>query len=68
MTTYPEIVAEYNQYDDNNPFEPIQLSCAVQDLNTVQSEHGKLTVIVRYWTQYKVGDSWIGSNGLLSSY
>ena len=51
MTTYPEIVAEYIQYDDNNPFEPIQLSCAVQDLNTVQAEHGKLTVIVHYWTQ-----------------
>lgn len=57
MTTYPDIVAEYIQYDDNNPFEPIQLSCAVQDLNTVQAEHGKLTAIVRYWTRYKVGDS-----------
>ena len=29
MTTYPEIVAEYIRYDDNNPFEPIQFSCAV---------------------------------------
>ena len=57
MTTYPEIVAEYIQYDDNNPFEPIQLSCTVQDLNTVQAEHQTLTAIVRYWTQYKVGDS-----------
>ena len=43
MTTYTEIAAEYIQYDDNNPFEPIQLSCAVQDLNTVQAEHRKLT-------------------------
>ena len=50
MTTYPEIVAEYIQYVDNKPFEPIQLSCAVQDLDTVQAEHGKLTAIVRYWT------------------
>ena len=48
MTTSPEIVAEYIQYDDINPFEPIQLSCAVQDLNTVQAEHGKLTAIVSY--------------------
>ena len=57
MTAYPEIVAEYIQYDDNNPFEPIQLSCAVQDLNTVQADRGKLTAIVRYWNQYKVSDS-----------
>ena len=47
MTTYSEIVAEYIQYDDNNPFKPNQLSCVVQDLNTVQAEHGKLTAIVR---------------------
>ena len=48
MTTYPEILAEYIQDYDNNPFEPIQLSCSVQDLNTLQAEHGKFTVIVRY--------------------
>ena len=41
--------------ESNN--EPIQLSCAVQDLNTVQAEHGNLTAIVHYWNQYKVGDS-----------
>ena len=57
MTTYPEIVAEYIQYNDDKPFEPIQLSCAVQDLDTVQAEHGKLTAIVRYWTRYKIGDT-----------
>ena len=57
MTTYPSIVAEYIQYNDDTPFEPIQLSCAVQDLDKVQSEHGNLTAIVRYWTRYKIGNT-----------
>ena len=54
MTTYPEIVAEYIQFDDSDPFQPLQLECAVSDLSAVEDNHGKLTAIVRYWTQYKV--------------
>ena len=56
MTTYPEIVAEYIQFDDSDPFQPLQLECAVSDLSAVEDNHGKLTAIVRYWTQYKHED------------
>jgi len=52
MTKHPHTVAEYIQYDDDEPFEPIKLSCAVDDLKTIEAEHGKLTAIVRYWTKY----------------
>jgi len=29
MTTYPKIVCSYEQFDDENPLEPLQLACAV---------------------------------------
>ena len=48
MTTYPHIVAEYIQYDDIKPFEPLQLHCAINDLEKMESLHGKLTAVVRY--------------------
>ena len=53
ITKHPEIVAEYLQYDDKKPFEPLQLLCAVKDLQATESEHGKLTAIVRYKLRYK---------------
>lgn len=52
MTTYPHIVAEYTQYDDSNPFDPIRLSVALQDLAGCDALKSKLTAIVRYWTPY----------------
>jgi hypothetical protein len=52
ITTYPQCVAEYIQYDDSNPFEPIKLSCAIEDLTAAEALHGKLTAIVRYNTRY----------------
>ena len=52
ITRHPYIVAEYIQYDDSNPFNPIQLQCAVNDLDKTTEEHGKLTAIVRYRTPY----------------
>lgn len=54
MTTYPELVAEYIQFDDQHPFEPLQLHCAVEDLASTESMHGKLTAIVRYWMRYEL--------------
>ena len=56
ITTYPECVAEYIQYDDADPFEPIKLSCAIEDLSAVEALHGKLTAIVRYHTRYVNAD------------
>jgi len=53
MSKFPHIVAEYIQYDDVKPFEPLQLHCAVNDLVKTESMHGKLTAIVRYWLRHK---------------
>ena len=52
MTQYPEIVAEYVQYDDEQPFQPLKLECAVKDIPTQDDLSGNLTAIVRYWTRY----------------
>ena len=59
MTAYPHLVAEYIQYDDAAPFEPLQLACAVKDYETVSSMYGTLTAIVRYWMRYKVDNKLI---------
>ena len=32
MTQHPTLVAEYIQYDDVHPFQPLQLQCTVNDL------------------------------------
>ena len=37
MTTHPHLVAEFIQYDDKNPFETLQLYCAVEDLVNTES-------------------------------
>ena len=52
MSKYPHLVAEYIQFDDSRPFEPLKLHCAVEDLVATESLHGKLTSIVRYWIRY----------------
>ena len=56
MTKYPHLVAEYIQFDDSRPFEPLKLHCAVEDLVATESLHGKLTSIVRYWIRYSKND------------
>ena len=55
MTTYPEIVCSYEQFDDENPFEPLRLACAVS-IEDVTATYGQLTSIVTYHTQYKNKD------------
>ena len=52
MTKHHNIADEYLQYN-KTPFEPLQLQCAVKELQSVESEHGKLTAIVRYKLRYK---------------
>ena len=54
ITNYHHLVAEYIQYDDATPFQPLQLACAVHDLDIVEYMHDKLTAIVRYWLRYAV--------------
>ena len=52
ITKHPSIVAEYIQFDDNNPFDPIRLECAVPQLALADEKQGCLTAIVRYFTKY----------------
>ena len=56
ITKHPHTVAEYIQYDDNEPFEPIHLECAVENSEAIEKERGKLTAVVRYHTPYTEED------------
>ena len=51
MTTYPEIVASYEHYDDDTPFQPITLDCAVPS-STAEKDASKLPAVVTYKTRY----------------
>ena len=62
-TRFPSIVAEWIEYTDDNPFDPIKLDCAVEDLGTNAEGYGHLTHIVRYYTPYTYED---GSRVILS--
>jgi len=57
MSKYPSIVAEYIQYDNAEPFKPIKLAVALQNLDGCDSMKSKLTAIVRYWTPYMDQDN-----------
>ena len=49
--TYPEIVASYERYDDNTPFQPITLECAVPS-SAAEKDTSKLSVVVTYKRRY----------------
>ena len=49
LTSHPHLVAEFIQYDDRDPFDPLKFHCAVEDLVKTESMHGKLTAIMHYW-------------------
>jgi hypothetical protein len=61
MTTYPDIVEEYIQFDDPNAFHPIHLRVATNapddSVKASIDQHGALTAIVRYRTAFSFGDS-----------
>jgi hypothetical protein len=53
MRERPDLVASFEKFDDANPFEPIKLGGAIrqpEDYN--ESQHGRLTAIIRYKTPY----------------
>ena len=53
ITTYPELVHSYEEFDDAHPFEAIKLVGAISDpANFTEEAHGKLTAIVRYHMPY----------------
>ena len=56
ITQHPSIVAEYIQFDDANPFDPIRLECAIPQLALEDKKQGCLTAIVRYYTKYSNAD------------
>jgi hypothetical protein len=53
ISTYPDLVHSFEQFDDANPFEAIKLLGAVQDPASFDEEaHGRLTAMVRYRMPY----------------
>ena len=48
------LVAEYIQYDNSVPFQPLQLSYAVTDVEQRESMHEKLTDLVQYYLRYQL--------------
>ena len=51
ITTYPDIVLSYEQYNDANSFQPITLDCAIP-ASEVEKESGKLSAVITYKTRY----------------
>jgi hypothetical protein len=53
ITTYPELVHSFEQFDDSNPFEAIKLVGALKDPAEFDvATHGQLTAVVRYHLPY----------------
>ena len=56
ISNHPSIVAEYCQFDDSNPFEPISLKCAIEkdgsNIDNKKELDNCLTAVVRYKTPY----------------
>ena len=52
ITNHPHTVAEYLEYTDEQPFEPLQLQGAINTATTPNQDIGKLTAIVRYFTPF----------------
>ena len=50
ITTHPEIVSHYIQYNNEKPFETIQINCAVEYYENMKYTYGKLTDLVVYNT------------------
>ena len=55
ITTYPDIVASYEWYDNTDNFQPITLDCAVPTL-VAKKEASKLSAVVTYKTRYQDED------------
>jgi hypothetical protein len=57
MRENPEIVASFERFDDENPFEPIKLGGAISHPSDyTESVHGQLTAVIRYKTAYVCHD------------
>jgi len=53
MERQPNAVAEYEEFDGSNPFDPIKLCGAITNPNQYdQAQHGILTAVIRYRTPF----------------
>jgi len=58
MERQPNAVAEYEEFDGSNPFDPIKLCGAITNPNQYdQAQHGILTAVIRYRTPFVHADS-----------
>jgi hypothetical protein len=58
ITTYPNLVHPYEQFDDSSPFEAIKIVGVIKyPANFEEETHGKLTAVVRYDLVYTDADS-----------
>ena len=48
----PETIANYIEYDETIPLQPLQLQVAIKDFEATQADTGNLTALVRYFTPY----------------
>jgi len=49
---YPDTVAEFINFNDDQPFTPLVSAGALQEFNTEQHSDNRLTAIMKYWTPY----------------
>ena len=55
ITKFPDCVHSYEEYNDENPFNPIALEGVTADTSDKEEfENGKLTAVVRYHTRYEL--------------
>jgi len=54
MQTRPDLIAEYEEFNGRNPFDPIKLGGAITDPSAYDLEnHGLLKAVIRYHTPFK---------------
>ena len=54
---HPKVVARYEKFDGENPFDPIKLCGAINNPKDYdESKHGLLSAVIEYYTPYKYSD------------
>ena len=54
---HPYVVARYERFDGDNSFDPIKLHRAINNPKGYdESNHGLLSDVIKYYTQYKYSD------------
>ena len=54
---HPKVVARYEKFDGDNPFDPIKLCGSINNPKDYdESKHGLLSAVIEYYTPYKYSD------------